>query len=98
MEENPDRSLQRFEFIEILFRIAEVKYKVNKQGTFSEAFEKLCHEYIFKNYIPEPWQAFRDNHLWKLEPHDVLEANQLNLLKIHNIILDKKGPKGEGAF
>lgn len=30
MDDNPDGSLQRFEFIEILFRIAEVKYKMTK--------------------------------------------------------------------
>ena len=26
MDDNPDRALQRFEFIEILYRIADVKY------------------------------------------------------------------------
>ena len=65
MDDNPDRSLQRFEFIEILYRIAEVKYKTTKQvSTFHEAFEKLIHEHVFKYCIPEPWQAFRDDMLW----------------------------------
>ena len=61
LEENPDRALQRYEFIEILVRIAEVKFKLTKQvTTFSAAFERLLHEHIFKYYTPEPWQEFRD--------------------------------------
>lgn len=63
-----------------------------------EAFEKLLHEKILKNYIPEPWQEFRENELWKLEPHDTLEANQLNLLRIYNWMLEKKGANGDNAF
>ena len=99
MDDNPDRSLQRFEFIEILFRIAEIKYKLNKQAsTFNEAFDKILHENVFKYCIPPAWQSFRNEHLWKLEPHDVLEVNQLNLLKIHNWTMEKKGPTGRGAF
>ena len=81
-----------------MFRIAEVKYKLSfKVSTFYEAFEKLCHECVFKNFIPEPWQAFRENELWKLEPVDTLEANQMNLLKIYNWIIHLKGPTGDGA-
>ena len=61
MDENPDRALQRFEFIEILFRLAAAKYKDTKKvSTFHEAFEKLVHENIFKHFVPEPWQSFRE--------------------------------------
>ena len=56
MGENPDGALQRFEFIEILFRIAAAKFKDTKKvSTFHEAFEKLLHDHLFKFYTPEPW-------------------------------------------
>ena len=99
MDDNPDGSLQRFEFIEILFRIADVKFKANgKVSTYHEAFERLLHEFVFKNWIPEPWQEFRENELWKLDPHDTMEVNQINLLKIYNWMLEKKGATGQYAF
>ena len=42
MEENPDRSLNRFEFIEILIRLAGAKYRDSgKINTFNEALYLL---------------------------------------------------------
>ena len=41
-EENPDKMLCRFEFYEILARIAQVKYKDTKVcDSFSSAFNKI---------------------------------------------------------
>ena len=56
MEENPDRALNRYEFIEFLVRIAAVKYKDTKQvSTFSEAFEMLLQKNVFEYSNPPPW-------------------------------------------
>jgi hypothetical protein len=42
-----DRRLERYEFIEILVRLATIKYKDTKQvKTFTKAFTKLMDEHI----------------------------------------------------
>ena len=57
MEDNPDRALCRYEFMEILCRIADYKYKKKMVcSTLSEALEKLLEDNIFKNFKPAPWQ------------------------------------------
>ena len=44
-------NLQRFEFFEILVRIADAKFRQTKQvSTFAEALEMLLHHNVFKNY------------------------------------------------
>ena len=66
--------LQRFEFLEILVRLANIKYLETKVvKSFPEAIEKLIVECIIPNFVPEPWQEFRNKHsgqskstiLWK---------------------------------
>jgi hypothetical protein len=39
--DNPNRSLCRYEFMEILVRIADSKYRTNKSTKFADAFNKL---------------------------------------------------------
>ena len=79
----------RFEFYEILVRIADLKFKQTKIcETYSEAFEKLILDHIFCYGDPVPWQPFRDQfpedqRLWALGPNDILEANLDNLKKIY---------------
>lgn len=81
---NPERSLLRTNFIEILIRIAIEKYeKTNKCNTISEAFEMLLQINVKKGSQEGQWQGFRDNLLWKMEVNDVLEANLENLRKIY---------------
>ena len=78
MEDNPDKELCRYEFLEILVRIADVKYlkaKPPRAKLYAEAFEKLIVEQVFPLFEPEPWQEFRDDHLWCLNTNDVFEAN-----------------------
>ena len=33
--------------------------------------------------MPEPWQEFRDEHLWKIEVCDVYEANMNQIKKVY---------------
>lgn len=55
-DENPDKELCRFEFFEILLRIAQAKYReTNLVATPSEALEKLLKENVFANYKTHPW-------------------------------------------
>ena len=68
---NPDdqkipNKLCRYEFLELLVRIANQKYRESKQvKTYAEALLKLIDH--FKNqYTPAPWQGFRDQYLWEI--------------------------------
>ena len=70
----------RFEFMEILVRIAETKFKrTQKAKNFSEALEKLLTEHCFANYEYPPWHDWRVKNLWTLEVDMVLKANLDNL-------------------
>lgn len=62
---NPDRALIRFQFIEVLVRIAFDKYIKNKKfNTFSEAFKYILHEEdllkaLIKSPDPQKWRETR---------------------------------------
>lgn len=88
--------LQRFEFLEILVRLANIKYLETKVvKSFPEAIEKLIVECIIPNFVPEPWQEFRDKHLWTIEVNDLMEANEANLTKIYSNYKTVTKPKLE---
>ena len=77
LEENDDNSLCRYEFLEIIVRMAKIKYK--DKGvceTVAEATQKLIEEYIIPNSKEHmPWQGFRKNRLWNLDCDDLFKAN-----------------------
>lgn len=54
LDDNPDRELCRYEFMEILVRIADAKYKQRKMaGSFAQAFERVLKE-LFDHYnVPD---------------------------------------------
>ena len=81
---NPGNALSRFQFLEIIVRLAAEKYKgPGIVETFHEGVTIILKECIFKNFHPEPWQEFRDEHLWTLDVNDLFEANLENLQKIY---------------
>ena len=50
-EENPDRSLNRFEFIEVLVRVAGVRYRDTKMvGRYSEAMDLLLTQDLYPKW------------------------------------------------
>ena len=61
VSENPDKALCRYEFFEILVRVANAKFKeTGIVNTHSEALNKLLQENVFPNAKTFPWQEFRD--------------------------------------
>lgn len=44
-------------------------------------------EFVLQNFVPEPWQEFRDSQLWTIDVNDVFEANLDNIRKIYNSYL-----------
>ncbi len=58
----PSNGLKRYEFLEIIVRLANIKYLETKiVKTFADATEKLITECILPNYQIEPWQEFRNS-------------------------------------
>ena len=66
MDENPDRALNRYEFLEFLVRLGACKFKDQSKEvkTFSEAFEILLERHVVPNYNYAPWHDFRVKELW----------------------------------
>lgn len=55
-EENPATALQRFEFLEILTRVAQAKFKdTGVCATTSEALQKLLDEHVLKHGGKPAW-------------------------------------------
>jgi hypothetical protein len=76
-------ALVRFEFWEFFVRAADMKYRqTGLCSTYSEALQKLLEVHILPNASPQPWQSFREKHLWTIECNDILEANLKSLQKI----------------
>ena len=78
LEENDDNSLCRFEFMEIIARMAKTKYfDKGVCKTVWESCRKMLREYIIPNTVEVmEWQGFRDNQLWCLDVDDLFKANQ----------------------
>jgi len=75
-DENPNRALNRFEFIEILIRIANTLYReTGHASTYADALDLLLSNNIFPKYDDTHWQSFRDKELWTQDVNDILEAN-----------------------
>ena len=52
----PSDKLNRFEFIEILVRLANIKFiETKKRQRFDEATDHLIEDFVMPNYTPEPW-------------------------------------------
>jgi len=80
-EENPAAALQRYEFMEIIVRLADSKYKgTGVCATYAESVQKILSDHFLKlGDFTSEWQEFRDKELWTIDVNDVLEAN-LDLL------------------
>ncbi len=84
MVENADRALCRFEFFEIIVRIAQAKFVDNGYfNTLHEAVEYLIEEYLLRfRYLKMEGQDWRDRELWNNE----LDAFfKINIKSIHKV-------------
>ena len=72
--------MTRFEFYEVLLRIALARFHVPKiVEKPAEALEMLIVDYLMENPAePENLVNFRLNMLWKLEIHDLFKSNLEN--------------------
>jgi len=89
--DNPPTALQRFEFLEVIARVALAKFK--EPGIFStvhESIQKLLDEHLFRLGDAGEWQEFRDKKLWTLEVNAVFAANLDLLRRIYDSYLQPR--------
>jgi len=96
-QENDDRALMGFEFLEIIVRVAVAKYiKSGKCGDVSEAVEILCTECIAPNLCPEAVlipNAFREQRLYFEEIAEVYEEHEDFLKALYQFYANYSGQK-----
>ncbi|CDW72567.1 UNKNOWN [Stylonychia lemnae] len=84
--QNSDRDLSRFEFLEILLRLANEKYK--KTGVFNSyapALQKFLEENLYPNIeCTDPW-GFRETQLYTTFVNELLVRNDIGLKKLFGL-------------
>lgn len=84
MVDNADRALCRFEFYEIIVRIAQQKFF--EQGYFPtlyESVEALIENFVLRFRVDKmEGQSWRDQELWTIEIDAFYKANLKSLTKV----------------
>ena len=84
LKDFPERDLSRFEFYEIIVRMAGAKYKDwGKWESYAQAVRTIIEEDFFQFFSISKWQDFREKELWSLDVNDILNANLDALKKIY---------------
>ena len=92
-KKSEDRELHRYEFIEILVRIAQEKFCAPKVAkNVQEAVEKLIVEYILPNNEKMTGFDFRKEHFYSAKVDELLQKNESVLKEFFGKFLypDKK--------
>ena len=88
---NPDNALCRYEFLEVICRLANDKYikpKINEN--YSEALQMIL-DLIFKtDKLGDQWQGFRKKLLYTTAVNDLLEPNISNLKKLYETYFEPR--------
>ena len=84
MAENADRALCRFEFYEIIVRIAQSKFvDLGYSSSISEATETFIENYILRFKIDRmEGQSWRESQLWTIEVDAFYKANLRTMSKV----------------
>ena len=94
LEDNPDRDLCRYEFFEIIVRMAMAKYK-DYSFTPRQAFEKMMEEH-WKPYAgTSDAHNTRWSHIYTVAVNDIMEFNAANTKKLYNSL--KKTPSARAV-
>lgn len=72
LDDNPDKELCRYEFFELLVRMAIAKFPNYPPA---DALRKLVEEYMLTDPNLLSWWRFRQELIWTLEVDDLLKAN-----------------------
>ena len=96
----PDGALLRYQFIEILVRIAGAKYKgqtytafkkePEQIETYARALEVLIEEHVIQQFDFESPESIRFNKIWKNDSAAIFRANQGLIFDLMKTIQKKK--------
>lgn len=88
LDANDDKSLCRYEFLELFVRLAKTKfYDKGLEMTIAGSLERLIRDYLLKNHgMSQLWQDHRDRRVWKLEVDDLMKANKDSIDRIFKLI------------
>ena len=104
VEGNPLRAICRYEFMEMVVRLASSKYIRGPKAemSYSEAVQKFIEQDLLKHYSMPAWQEFRDKELWTKEVDSVIRLNIESINALHseltNIPDDLDGHKQHRAI
>ena len=80
-----ERDLQRYEFLEIIVRMANAKYKETHQAnTTVQAIEKILFENIFNNAKSVGGETFRKYHCYNVKTNEILKKNEAQIKKVYD--------------
>eukprot|EP00347_Sterkiella_histriomuscorum_P011119 403373687 len=86
--QNADRDLSRYEFLEILLRLANEKYKKSGQvTTYTQALQRFLDENLYPNIEETNSQIFRDTQLYTFYVNELLVRNEPGLRKIFGMFI-----------
>lgn len=87
--------LFRHEFLEVMIRIANAKYReeLGSASSYSEALEMMLED-ICEKFVKHPWQEFRDELLWSNKIDNLYKANNESLVNIHEELFPKYSSDG----
>jgi hypothetical protein len=100
-EDNPDRDLCRFEFYEIIVRLARPKYKNSGMASSLDAAVKMIiEENLVKNTEVMGGPSFREKYIFDLGIDDLFRANETGITSLYNLytINLKKNLDMKGCF
>lgn len=90
----PDRQLCRYEFWEMLVRLAKVKFMEKavhasrKAPTVDKAVEMLIDRHFKQGHLPlQTSRAFREAEIWQLEIDDLIVSNLSTIQELYKHFL-----------
>jgi hypothetical protein len=90
LDDNPQQELCRYEFLEIIVRLAMCKYQ-DLPLTQAEMTQKMIEEHIFKYADPSLAIKFRREKLYTNEVNNILEANLSNCQELFKKYKERAG-------
>lgn len=88
-------TLFRHEFLEILVRISNAKYKETGRVSTNHQALNFIIDSIIDNFEARPWQEFRDEELWTKKVDAIYKANAVQLKLVHAQTFPKHGGTNE---
>ena len=90
----PDKQLCRYEFWEILVRLAKVKFMEKevhasrKASSVDKAVEMLIDRHFKQGYLPlQTSRTFREADIWQLEIDDLIVSNLSTIQELYKHLL-----------